>query len=336
MSEDRTQSASPRRRQEARARGLVARSSELTAAVGLLAAVALLGIFGDQLGNGLISAVRSPFSSVSVAPDIDHVAGTIQSTLARVMFPLLAIVGGVVMAMLAAHQAQVGGFWSPGLIAPDLQRMWSAGGSGWVERGGRGVWSVVKAAVVAAVAAWLIHSRWDALAHLAQMDMPAMARGSAALLRSMLYTMGLATLVLGLADFWLQHRRVEELLKITPDEQREDQKAVDGDPAVRSRRQKMARSWRSDPGEILAGASLILTGPAGLTVILAGGPPPGRITVRSSAKGASGAILRRSAEKAGIRAVEAAAIARHFAQGAAKGAALPPELGAELARLWIS
>ncbi len=56
MSEDRTQEPSKRRRLEARERGQVARSPELTGAAGLLAASALLGIWGDDLALALIGA----------------------------------------------------------------------------------------------------------------------------------------------------------------------------------------------------------------------------------------------------------------------------------------
>ena len=54
MSEDRTQEPSKRRRLEARERGQVARSPELTGAAGLLAASALLGIWGDDLALALV------------------------------------------------------------------------------------------------------------------------------------------------------------------------------------------------------------------------------------------------------------------------------------------
>ena len=56
MSEDRTQEPSQRRRVEARERGQVARSPELTGSAGLLAASALLGIWGDDLALGVAGA----------------------------------------------------------------------------------------------------------------------------------------------------------------------------------------------------------------------------------------------------------------------------------------
>ena len=105
MSEDRTQAPSKRRRDEARARGVVARSTELTAAVGLLAAVALLGAWGGSLATGLIELVRAPLvATPSWNADVIAISVTIRAGVVRVMMPLGAILGGVVVVMITAHQ----------------------------------------------------------------------------------------------------------------------------------------------------------------------------------------------------------------------------------------
>ena len=121
---------------------------------------------------------------------------------------------------------------------------------------------------------------------------------------------------------------------MTPEEQREDQRAMEGDPALRARRRRLARAWNGDPGEILAGASLVLTGPAGLTLVLAGGPPPRRVASRWAARGIAGARVRRSAEARKLPLVDAPDLARRLAHRRAPGLALPADALAELAALW--
>lgn len=333
MSEDRTQAPSKRRRDEARAQGVVARSSELTAAVGLLAAVTLLGGWGGSLTSGLLDLVRAPLLAPT-APDGDAVTAMIRAAAFRILLPLAGLLGGVVVAMVAAHQAQVGGLWVPGLIAPDLDRLRPSSGGDWVSRAARGVWGIAKAAVVVAVVALSIRGEFGAMSTLARMETRDLALSCGTLLKTLAYTVGLGTLVLGLVDYFLAHRRVEAMLFVTPDQQREDQKAVDGDPAVRSRRNRLSRSWRSDPSDLLDGAALLLTGPAGLTVVLGGEGPPGKIVVRGSARGASGAALRRSAGRAGLPAVESPALAQHFAAASARNRALPEDLRRSLAAIW--
>ena len=95
------------------------------------------------------------------------------------------------------------------------------------------------------------------------------------------------------------------MLRTTPEQQREDRRVMEGDPAARAQRQSVARAWRADSPELLAGASLLLTGPGGLTLVLAGGPPPRRVTVRTVIKGNAGLKLRRSAEASQVAQVDA-------------------------------
>ena len=103
--------------------------------------------------------------------------------------PLLGILGGTVAASVAAHQAQVGGLFAPGLLAPDPSRLWGlrlddeGSGSGLAERAGRGLWSVAKAGVVVAVAAWAIRSDLDGLHRLGRLEPPALALASGGLMR---------------------------------------------------------------------------------------------------------------------------------------------------------
>ncbi|MDB5351250.1 MAG: flagellar biosynthesis pathway, component FlhB [Planctomycetota bacterium] len=335
MSEDRTQAPSKRRRDEARSRGMVARSPELTAAVGLLAAVALLGAWGGALASGLLDVIRAPFvASPSWDTDAIAVSASIRAVVVHVMMPLCGILGGVVVAMIAAHQAQVGGLWAPSLLSPDLARIWSPSGPDWGTRAARGVWGIAKTAIIVAVVAWSIRSEVATMTALSRMETPDLARSSGTILKGLAYTLGLALLALGLLDYYLALGRVEAMLRVTPDEHREDQKAIDGDPAVRSRRQSLARAWRSDPGEILTGAVVVVTGSSGLAVVLGGEGPPGKITVRGIARGTSGAVLKRSAERAGLIVVESPLLARHFAGASARTHALPEALGRELATIW--
>ena len=141
-------------------------------------------------------------------------------------------------------------------------------------------------------------------------------------------------LTLGLVDYVLRYRRFEAMLRTTPEEQREDQRVMEGDPAARAQRRHAARSMRGDSPELLAGAAFVLSGPAGLTLVIAGGPPPRRVSVRTVAKGAAGLRLRRLAEANGIPRVDDAALAQRLARRPASGSAIAAELIAELAAIW--
>lgn len=344
MSEDRTQEPSRRRRDLARQRGQVARSPELTAAVGMLAAVVLIGAWGGDLTAALVRLVREPLETASPSPaaaipgDPAVLVDSLRGAAGAVALPMGMILGGVVLAMIAAHQIQTGGLWAPGLLTPDIQRLWagSGGGEGLTARLVRGVWGLLRALAIVAIAAWMIRADLPALAGLTRLEVPSLARAAGALLKGFAYAVGLALLGLGLLDFVGQYRRLEARLRLSPDQQREELKAADGDPELRARRIRLARSWLREPREAMTGATLVVTGPGGVAVLLGGSPPPGRVAVRLVARGAAAATLRRTAERAGLPHIEAPSLARWFAQArsAGNGASLPPELAAELAAIW--
>jgi flagellar biosynthetic protein FlhB len=333
-SEDRPLAPSRRRRQLARERGFAPHSPELTAAVGLLVGVILLGAWGGDLARDFTGLLRSAGDGAAPA-DAQALAARVREAAFGVLVPLGAILGGVLVAVVAAHQAQVGGLWAPARLAPDAGRLWNAGTEAepgaWVLRG---LESVARIGVLLAVAAGTLGARAPDLARLGALETPDLLRASAAIARDLALALAVAWVVLGLIDFGLRWRAFEQRLRMTPEEHREEQKAIDGDPALRSRRLQIARSWLRDPGELLAGAALVVTGPAGLTVLLAGSPPPGRVGVRTIARGVAASTLRHAAERAGVPVVRAERLARWFAGSRIGRPALPPTLAAELAAAW--
>jgi flagellar biosynthesis protein FlhB len=336
MSEDRTQPPSKRRRQLAREQGQVAHSPELTAAAGWLAALIAWGIAGNDLTSAMVGLLRSSMAGAAVMPaDPAGVAGRVRGLVLGLGWPLGIILASFAAGALAAHQLQVRGLWSAGLIAPDPARLWTPGrGPSLAERSGRLAWAAVKALLLVAISAWVLHSAWGDVLRLSELEGPGLARAAsrgmlplAALLAGML-------LVLGLVDYGLRYVRFEARLRTTVQEQREDQRAMEGDLPARAHRRRIARSWRGDAPELLAGASLVLHGPGGLTVVLAGGPPPRRVAIRAVAKGNTGLSLRRSSEAIRVPRVEAAELARRLAHRVVPGSPIAAERIAELAAIW--
>ncbi|MGC8640401.1 MAG: EscU/YscU/HrcU family type III secretion system export apparatus switch protein, partial [Isosphaeraceae bacterium] len=274
MSEDRTLPPSKRRRQLAREQGQVAHSPELTASIGWLVAVLVLGFWGGDLSQGTIRLTRESMSAAPVLPVdtatvVAHVRGLMQTLFA----PLGVVLAGFAAGATAAHQMQVRGLWAPALIAPDPARLWIAGRSGGLNAGlGSIPWALLKVIVLTGISLWLIRSEWRELERLSELEFPADAVAIGHAMLQPARTLALCMLILGLADYTLRYFRFETTLQTTREEQREDQRMMEGDLAIRSRRIRLARAWRGDAPELLAGASLILSGTGGLTLVLAGGP----------------------------------------------------------------
>lgn len=314
MSEDRTQAPSARTRSVARERGIVPRCGELTAAVGLLTGASLLGIWGKPLWNGLRTAVVQTLRNPAIGATPAEVSASLSRIIEPVAPPFLGVVLGSAIAMILAHQLQVRGYWSPMLIVPDPERLWGAfWGRGFGERAIRGVWSLLRAATLAAAAIGVVLSRRDQIGALAFSDFAATIASAFDVVWHVAIALAAAALILGLADYALQVWRVETRLRQSPEEFREDQKAVDGDPAVKARRLRLARTWRVDSVHAIVGASAIITGNGDLTVVLAG-IPPSQVTIRAVATGAAGRRLSAAARRSGVASVHEPALARKLAR----------------------
>ncbi|WP_337173113.1 EscU/YscU/HrcU family type III secretion system export apparatus switch protein [Paludisphaera sp.] len=339
MSEDRTQAASPRRRQLAREQGKVAHSPELSAAVGWLVAVALLAWRESSLIGSLVDVARVPLidpgASLETAGDLGRLAWGVAATVAP---PFAVMIAGFSLGATAAHMIQTRGMFSPALLAPDSARLWRVGqGGGIGAKLERSVWSIVKAVVLTFVAFWGLRSCWGELQGLAFQDFPTAVPAAMAILRAPAWALAGAMVVVGMVDYGLRLARFEAMLRMSPEEQREDQKSLDGDPKVRASRRRMAQALRDETPELLAGATLALVGDAGLVVVLSGGPPPRKVFARISARGRTAATIRRAIRQAKLPEVEAPQLALRIASSPAaspRAAIADPLLIAQLREAW--
>ncbi|GIW86020.1 MAG: hypothetical protein KatS3mg108_0344 [Isosphaeraceae bacterium] len=318
--QERTPTPSPQRRQWARQAGLAPHSPELTSALALLAGVVLAAIGGKALLGGFIGLVRAGCQG-QIEP----------AQIAALALPALGILLGVWTTLVIAHLFQTGGLWAPAALRPDWSRLTPPSAGGNARRLAtsllRGLWLATAAAAVLLPLA-------DRAGSLTEQPPARLLEAASELIRELLLLLAAAWVAFGLLDYAWRRRAFETQLRPTPQEQREEQRAIDGDPAIRSRRHQLARAWLRDPGELRAGAALVVTGPQGLSVLISGGPPPAPVGVRTIARGIAASTLRHAAERAGLPVIRAPELAVWFAQARLGRPPLPPHLAEQLQRIW--
>ncbi len=241
---DKTEAPTPRRRQEARDNGQIARSNDLTAAALMLSAVMLVSWYGTNIVGTMRTLMQSMLGTESLS---DFRPPTLGSSLLEILynvgFALGPILIGLMLAAIAVNIAQVGFFLSPQRITPKLEMLNPTRGLKRIFGGGQGFMSLAMNTAKMIMIAMIVYSAvWDRIGLIV---------GSTTLSHEQLIALGaqimydiglrvaLLMLVLAILDYAYQKYKLEKELKMTKQEIKDEMKRMDGDPHIKQRRRQI-------------------------------------------------------------------------------------------------
>jgi len=270
---EKSQDATPHRRQEAREQGQVARSQDLGSAVVLLGAT----LFLMGMGGGLVHymgtlAERQLGGGAWISADVDFAIGQWSGTMQAMTRHVLPIMALVMLVAVVVNLAQVGFLFLPDKLAMDFTRVDPIKGMGRIfSLPGfmRLLFGMFKVFLVGAVAAISLWDERDVVANLA-----GTAPGGIAtyIVQTMLATtlkIAVALIVLALLDYAFQRWKHEQDLRMTTQEVREEMKNLQGDPQVISRRRAVQRQLALDRlSSAVPKASVVVTNPTELAIAI--------------------------------------------------------------------
>ncbi len=273
MTSERTERATPRRRQEARRQGQVARSADLTSALGLLAAGLFLPWYGSyafrQVSRYLEGAfTRLPREELTTAglAQLGWEAGAVFFHITLPLLGLMLLVG------VGSTLAQAGVVFAPAALKPDLKRIDPiAGFQRILSR--RGAFetakAVVKIIVIGAVTYPLVRADLALFASLTGADPLAIGQAIGGSIRELGLRAGAAFLALSLLDYGFQRWDLEQRLRMTRQEVKDELKQTEGDPEVKARIRRLQRQYaqRRMMAEVPK-ATAVLTNPTHLAVAI--------------------------------------------------------------------
>ncbi|HQE42952.1 MAG TPA: flagellar biosynthesis protein FlhB [Phycisphaerae bacterium] len=241
--QERTEAPTPRRREEARNRGQIARSTDLTAAAVPLGALVLLHWMGGDILSGLLQVTRACLDADGAALT-DPTALTLTlaqvfGVLVRIVLPLLLVV--LVVALVASF-AQVGVLFTLAPLTPSVDRLNPINGLSRMFSGRAVVhllMGIAKMGVLAAVAWWTLYPRVELLLQASALPHLSMLAAGAELVYTLGLRMAIALLVLAIIDYVYQRMRTEKDLRMTKEEVKEEMKRMDGDPMIKRRRREI-------------------------------------------------------------------------------------------------
>lgn len=335
---EKTEPATAKKLQDARADGKVAKSKELTSAFELIVLFLCLKIFVSFVGNNLLYMFQYIYENMADFLDINEVflsSKAITSLFLTVIMRLLIMVlpffvFGFVVSFLVSL-IQVGWKVSTKPMQPKLSKFNPISGFKRIlskDSLFEFVKSVFKIGIIVYVAYTAVRDHVDEIFILYGLSL----NQAVALVGSIIINAGLKIafvyLVIGIADYAYQKHKFNEEMKMTKQEVKDEYKNTEGDPQIKGRqRQKMREVSQKRMMQDVPKADVVITNPTHLAVALkydagAGTAP----VVLAKGEGYVAQKIKELAKEHRIEVVEDKPLARMLYHNVEIGAEIPPEL----------
>jgi flagellar biosynthetic protein FlhB len=243
-----TEEASPRKLEQAKQNGDVAKSQDVSGVASLAAVVAVILMAGGWLATNLATQLQ-PFIAHPDSYDLANGGAVLlmQRALRAAMPAMAAVLGAAALAGVSGNVIQQGFLFTPSKLAPDLSRLSPLKG---LERmfGIDGLVhflkSILKIGLVGWVAWLAIKPHLNDFERLSEIQPIGMLTVAFDMLRALFFAV-LALLAVGAGiDWFWQRQRFMQRMRMSKEELKEDFKQAEGDPHIKAKL-KQLRNERS-------------------------------------------------------------------------------------------
>ena len=276
---ERTEEATPRKRQKEREKGNVAKSRDMDAALVMTAGIALLAVLGKHMYQTMITMLKNTFTNLQLELVSSHnVMGVLLpyfQYLAHIVLPffvLLVIFSILIIRMDVGHVFAIEKVkfklenLSPRRMLQNAKRIFNPFEPRSLVEFAK---SILKLLVVGACGFSAINARKADLMGLVGLEIPVAIHIIISILISMVINMCLAMLVLGYIDKKYQTYEFEKSIKMTKQEVKDEYKDTEGDPKIKARiksvQMQMARQRMMSS---VPGADVVVTNPTHYSVAI--------------------------------------------------------------------
>jgi flagellar biosynthetic protein FlhB len=335
-SSDKTEKPTPKRLREAREKGQIAKTPDLSTWVAMLATTVLLQMTFQRAASVMPEVLRR-MGVVIAHPDEGAASQFAASAMWKTVGVVAPMLVGMMLVGLLMNVAQVGFKPTSKKLKPDFSRLNFFKG---IKKmvGVQAWWELFKAL---AKTAMLIAVAWPAAAnavHTLTSGNTASAFGIAAFTAttalSILRNVSVAGLVIAGADYAYQKRRVMKQLRMTRQELREEMKQQEGNPQMRrSIRSRAIAISRNQMIRAVSAADVVVVNPTHYAVALKYDAAKGAPVVVAKGAGEMAAGIRAQAERNGIPIVHEPVLTRTLFKACEIGQLIPANLYEAVAHL---
>jgi flagellar biosynthetic protein FlhB len=332
--QNKTEKATPRKREKAKRKGDVVESKDLGSGFALTGAALMLLMFGSGISEGLKQSGRDFLGGLAHAPRLVEGAAAIEMIreviriVLRIVMPFLLVIAAVNLAALWTMHGLV---WSPEKLSFNLGKLNPISGFGKIfSLSGifKAVLAVLKLAVIGIVMWLSVMARWDDILRMSQFSTTAIVTMFAEIILIIFLRVGIAVLLLGLLDFSYQKWKKEKEMRMSKDEVKEERKQSEGDPKVKQKiRRLQMDKVRQRMIQDVDTATVVVTNPTHVAIALKyerGEYPAPQVVAKGLEHLAQ--TIKQRARDAGIPIVEEPPLARMLWRSVDVGDFVPPDL----------
>jgi flagellar biosynthetic protein FlhB len=336
---DKTEKATPKRREEARKKGQVAKSADLNGSVVLLAALFALSIWGPHVWQEMGASMRNTLAMIA-QPEAVTAGGIGKLFMEGGRTAVMAVAPVAIVCLIAgvlSNIAQVKLKPSVQALKPDFKRIDPLKGAknlfgpNLIFEGGK---NLTKVAIVGVISAFAVVPKLQDLAALVGMAPADLVSKLATTVLGIAQRAAIAYILIGLADYAYQRWRTEKSMKMDKQEVKEEQKSFTSPPEVRSAiRRRQMQAAKARMMSAVPEADVVVTNPTHYAVALAYDGQKPAPEVLAKGKDLVAAQIRKLAAENGVPVIEDPPLARSLHANVEVGHQVPEELFAAVAQL---
>ncbi len=330
---DKTEKPTPKKRLDARKKGMAARSSELPQAVSLIVAAVMLPMLMPGLLARMAEIWRTAISPQAITdPSVSSaIFGELTFEALKVFIPLTAATAG---ASVVAQLALTGGRPNPYKLKPQwknlnpisgakrlvsLQVLWDFGRT------------LAKLGLLVALT-WGLYSSARDRVFSGSRVLSSSLSGIGLTVRDLLMRAALAALLVGIADAAFNKRRFTKQIRMTKQEVKQEVKQQESSPQVKAEiRRRQAAMSRNRMIASVARADVVITNPTRLAIALSYDPGEGAPRVLAKGAGVVAKRIRQEAREHGVPIRESKPLVRAMYRAVEVEQLIPAEFFAAVA-----
>jgi flagellar biosynthesis protein FlhB len=271
---EKTEKATPRKKQEARKKGQVSKSTDLTNAVVLMASFSVLALYGGQISTRLYGLFRYGLSDMLLMNlSEDSIPSLFLNLLKECAFIAAPVIFVAWIAAIAVNLSQVGFMISMESLKWDLNKLNPIEGAKRifsVRTVVEFIKSILKVVIISVVTGMLLWTEKDKFLKLPEMEPLSILSFIASLMTRMGLTISAVYLVIAVADLVYQRYDFAKKLRMSKQDIKDEFKKTEGDPLIKHKiKEKQRQIARARMMQEVPKAQVVITNPTHFAVAIA-------------------------------------------------------------------